>query len=356
MPDMKRLSRAFTGRDLEVKPTPDDVGDSYLKTLVPMATAIGSMPLASVVASSVIAFRASVVIHSLGEATITELLRTRSITARAAFALTLAPGWTVALWKRREWLEADSSGSPATEELAVARLVRRVRRVPPAFWPLAAVSGTATIQAVKSAIIRLEAPGFLLVALACSLAKPKVVLGAVASAGSGLSTIVTALLKRQEPEALKLRDDQEPFEKTLTDLNEKHMLSVMKSAPLLLKVPPEAAISVAFLGLQLVLAANGIAEAGVAELWWSSSIAARAAVTAAVAPGWALLGRYGGVLAAEPTAVGDGNGGVEEATHRVVELADKSRQLPPAFWMAASVSGTVTLQIAKEIASSFLAQ
>merc|ERR1719329_652132 len=154
-----------------------------------------------------------------------------------------------------------SDGAAAEEELAAARLVRRLRRVPPAFWPLV---------------------------------KPKVVLGAVASVGSGVSTTMTALFKRQEPEALKLRDDQETFEKVLTDLNEKHMLSVMKTAPLLLKVPPEAAVSVASLGLQSVLAANGVAEAVVAKLWWSSSFAAQAAMASAVAPGLALLARYAG--------------------------------------------------------------
>lgn len=125
-------------------------------------------------------------------------------------------------------------------------------------------------------------------------------------------------------------------------------------------MPSPAVAATAFLAARLVGAVNGIGDAAIGELLYGQSLLSRLGLVAAVTPGWLALVLYRNVLLKDiQLPPGWSYGGSLAGTsddedvklQTAALLARNARCLPPAFWLAVSVSGAVSLQVVRDSVS-----
>lgn len=351
----KRVSSELQLRDVaEAEATEGlgEVGGKFLDTAIPIAVAVGHLPHGAVTAASFVGFRAVVALRGIMEASMTELLHARSGSARLALLAAMLPGWTVAYHYRNVWTKSTTDD----EEHWSMHLAKKSQQLPPAYWLLTTVSGSLTIHAAKDILIRHGVQGLAIALCFLALSKRKEALQAI-----------NAAQRELKPEALALRQagEQQTCQQFLDDMSGKVFVALMPLGFAIRKVPLPAIASVSVLSVQTAAAFNGVFQAAMTQLLASPSLPARFTLALAVVPGWLAALRYRNMapqslqrLVSKHLSMSmeeeEGQGMIEDVSHRLTRMAVDARCLPPAFWMAVTASGAITLQAVSDAATAYL--
>lgn len=354
----QRITSEFALRDagvVEASHGLDEVGGTFLDTAIPIAAAVGHLPHGAVTASCFVAFRAAVAVRGIMEASLSELLNARSGTSRLALVAAIVPGWAVAFSYRNAWAKSIESATDEDGDWTM-QLAKKAQQLPPAYWLLTCISGALTIQAAKDILARLGMRGL------------AIAVGFVALAGrKEASQLVSAAQHELGSNAFALRqpDEQQTCSQFIDGISVKAIATLLPLSFAIRKVPLPAIASLSVLTIQTATAFNGVFEAAMTELLSSPSVPMRIALALAVTPGWLAALSYRNMAPMESrargsTATADGNmqaegmGVIEDVSHSLSRIARDARCLPPAFWLASSVSGAITLQAVSDLAAGYL--
>lgn len=355
----RRVSSELALRDVaqaEASQGLGEVGGKFLDTAIPVAVAVGHLPHGAVSAASFVAFRAAVAIRGIMEVSMSELINARSGAARLALAASIVPGWAIAFHYRNVWTKSGESATDDDENWSM-QLAKKSQQLPPAYWLLTCISGSFTIHAAKDILVRHGGRGFAVAVCFLALTSRKEAL-----------QVINAVQRELKPEAVALRQpgEQQTSHQFLDDMWGRAFAALVPLSFAIRKVPLPAIASVSVLTLQTAAAFNGVFQAAMTELLNPLSVPMRVALALAVTPGWVAALSYRNMAPMESqsggvTPIGDGTeaGGLgamaaEEVRHRLTRMAVDARCLPPAFWMAFTASGAITLQAVSNAAAGYL--
>lgn len=169
-----------------------------------------------------------------------------------------------------------------------------------------------------------------------------------------VSTAYVALEELKQSEALQLRrlEDLPSF----ADYASRWCDQLDLLAGELRRMPRSAVIAASVLALRLVAAVNAIGDAAIDEMLHGRTLVSKFGLAAAALPGWLALYHYRHALMVDlPTSPRNGEAklgsGALLSLQKLEVMARNSRRLPPAFWLSIAVSGSVALQVAKQVTS-----
>jgi hypothetical protein len=250
------------------------------------------------------------------------------------------------------------------------QLAKKSETLPPAYWLLTCISGSLTIHAARDILKRHGGRGLALALGFFALSHRKQAM-----------QIISAAQRELKPDALALRKpgSQQTSKKLLEDMYGRAFAACMPLYFAARKVPLPAVAAMSVLTVQTATAFNSVFEAALTELLTTPSPPMRLALALAVVPGWVAtlyyrnMGPIGssGTFARSSTSIallkratpaGDASAedhgvietAVEDVSHWLTEMAVDARCLPPAFWMAVTASGAITLQAVSVAATSTL--
>lgn len=172
-----------------------------------------------------------------------------------------------------------------------------------------------------------------------------------------VSTTYEALEEIKQSEVLQLRrlEDLPPFVDYVSRLVQ-HVDILLAELRLM---PRSAVFCGTVVVLRLVSAVNGLADVFIDEMLHSRTAVSNIGVVAAIAPGCLLVHHFWHVLLhqvnTDALCFGEVASPSEPSTWQRLEaastLARNARKMPIIFWLTTAISGSVALQIAREVAS-----
>lgn len=162
-----------------------------------------------------------------------------------------------------------------------------------------------------------------------------------------------AMEKLKESEALQLRrlEDLPSFADYVARLG--NQLDALLQE---LRCMPRPAVATAvLLLLRLLSMLNGIVDAAIYELLHGRTVLSKLGLLSALVPGWLAIYHYRCAILQDlhvwPERTPEATSSTLMKLQWHTQLARNLRRMPPAFWLATCMSGTVGLQITKEVCS-----
>jgi len=257
-------------------------------------------------------------LNVLTEAVIGELLHTPGIVARVALATALFPGW-VGAWRNRselmQYWKRISQNIQDDEELR--GLVHDVRAFPALFWVALGLSAAVSLQAARDVGVAAVARLF--------QTQKRWPTAALCCVGGALATsVIPVPTPRAQGDDVVVEASN--FVQRLADRFTPFVLAGCE-------MQPAAVASALAIAVRCCLSANSFVELSVSNLLQSNPFVARVALLTCVVPAWVARNHF------------------KNANASPDDAAQNASRISSVFWLIALVSGFITVQSVKDMAS-----
>jgi len=315
----------------------------------PAERAFRSLPPLAAAIAAVLALRVPIAVNGVGSAAIDKLLRSNAPSSRVA----LLASFGATYHYLRKLACEDLPKLEGIEQNEMPRQVATsIRRLPPAFWLSAIVSGSTAFHAIKvlcaflfNKLMRLRPGVAVPVALALTVIAKRFSANRTQVESADQLSRKSTVAVLSDIRAVGTGANRWPsLKEYYFSIYQAHAATLIPISVAFGVVPPAAVTAGAVIVGRSLVSLNSLSEALIGGLLHTPGIVARTALAAALLPGWAAAFRHRNELMQywkQITQTVQDDESLRGLVHDV-------HALPPRFWMALCLSAALTLQAAQD--------